>query len=228
MFCDGFIEVDNEKLSGVGVIVSGSGYSDGNRGSGVATVGSRLQHSSTGSLTSIITTSIASSEPDPGVSGGGVGGGSPGTGNDNQTNSNNNNKEVRFGRKPPYTNGGGDDDPRMPVVLPPNNNNSNVAGEPGNNEEKLALNRPGIKQEKWSSILLQVSIPFLLAGIGTIGAGIILGTVEVSFSFLFLVSLFLLVSLLFCFWFVPHGGFPKRNGKYSNRWPNYLSWCQPF
>lgn len=37
-------------------------------------------------------------------------------------------------------------------------------------------------QEKWWQTTLQVSIPFLIAGIGTIGAGIILGRVEVSFS----------------------------------------------
>ena len=35
-------------------------------------------------------------------------------------------------------------------------------------------------QEKWWQTTLQVSIPFLIAGIGTIGAGIILGRVEVS------------------------------------------------
>lgn len=99
------LDADNEKLSG-------------------------LPHSTTGSLSSIITTSIASSEPDPGA---GSGGG----------------------------NGGGHD--------------------PSNSvDEKMALNRPGIKQEKWTSILIQVSIPFFLAGIGTIGAGIILGRVEVS------------------------------------------------
>lgn len=37
-----------------------------------------------------------------------------------------------------------------------------------------------VKQEKWWQITIQVSIPFLLAGIGTIGAGIILGNVEVK------------------------------------------------
>lgn len=100
-----FLDADNDKLSG-------------------------LPHSTTGSLSSIITTSIASSEPDPGAGGGGG-------------------------------NGGGHD-PSSSV------------------DEKMALNRPGIKQEKWTSILIQVSIPFFLAGIGTIGAGIILGRVEVS------------------------------------------------
>lgn len=37
-----------------------------------------------------------------------------------------------------------------------------------------------LKQEKWWQTTVQVSIPFFLAGIGTIGAGIILGRVEVS------------------------------------------------
>lgn len=38
----------------------------------------------------------------------------------------------------------------------------------------------GIKQEKWWQTTIQVAIPFFIAGIGTIGAGIILGRVEVS------------------------------------------------
>lgn len=36
------------------------------------------------------------------------------------------------------------------------------------------------KQEEWWKTTLQVSIPFFIAGIGTIGAGVILGRVEVS------------------------------------------------
>lgn len=177
------IEVDNEKLSTVGVIVSASAYSDGNNGSSGT---GRLPHSSTGSLTSIITTSIASSEPDPGVSGGNLG-----TGNGNKA-PKEKSKSSRFGRR--HSNPSGDDDPRAPVVP----NRTNIAGEPGNNDEKLALNRPGIKQEKWSSILLQVSIPFLLAGIGTIGAGIILGTVEVRFVYnIIAIELYYLFTIFF-------------------------------
>lgn len=38
-----------------------------------------------------------------------------------------------------------------------------------------------VKQEEWWKTTLQVSIPFLIAGLGTIGAGIILGRVEVCF-----------------------------------------------
>ncbi|KAL9878236.1 solute carrier family 41 member 2 isoform 6-T7 [Glossina fuscipes fuscipes] len=126
------IDTDNEKLSG-------------------------LPHSTTGSLSSIITTSIASSEPDPGSGGsggGGIGGGRGGT------------------------------------------DASNIAGVPGNVDEKLALNRPGLKQEKWTAILLQVSIPFFLAGIGTIGAGIILGRVEKWRVFNVITELFILVPAL--------------------------------
>lgn len=39
-----------------------------------------------------------------------------------------------------------------------------------------------IINEEWWLTTVQVSIPFLIAGIGTIGAGILLGVVEVSFS----------------------------------------------
>lgn len=39
-----------------------------------------------------------------------------------------------------------------------------------------------IPQEKWWQTTLQISIPFFLAGIGTVGAGIILGNVEVGHS----------------------------------------------
>lgn len=42
-----------------------------------------------------------------------------------------------------------------------------------------------VKEEKWWQITIQVSIPFLLAGIGTIGAGIILGNVEVKTIFFY-------------------------------------------
>lgn len=36
-----------------------------------------------------------------------------------------------------------------------------------------------LHSEKWYSITLQVFIPFMIAGVGTIGAGIVLGNVEV-------------------------------------------------
>lgn len=37
-----------------------------------------------------------------------------------------------------------------------------------------------LKQEEWWKTTLQVSIPFFIAGLGTIGAGLILGRVEVG------------------------------------------------
>lgn len=37
-----------------------------------------------------------------------------------------------------------------------------------------------IKVEKWWSITIQVAIPFIIAGFGTIGAGVVLGKVQVS------------------------------------------------
>ncbi|KAH8327448.1 hypothetical protein KR059_001774, partial [Drosophila kikkawai] len=128
---------------------------------------SGLPHSTTGSLSSIITTSIASSEPDPGAaSGGGSGGGGPGG------------------------NGGTGSGALVAADA------SSIAGINGSSEEKLALNRPGIKQEKWTTILLQVSIPFFLAGIGTIGAGIVLGRVEKWYVFKNVSELFILVPAL--------------------------------
>lgn len=39
-----------------------------------------------------------------------------------------------------------------------------------------------VKHEEWWKTTLQVSIPFLVAGVGTIGAGVILGRVEVIHS----------------------------------------------
>ncbi|XP_002134041.2 solute carrier family 41 member 1 isoform X3 [Drosophila pseudoobscura] len=132
---------------------------------------SGLPHSTTGSLSSIITTSIASSEPDPGAaSAGGGGAGSGGGGG-----------------------GGGGGPNGGPLVAA---DAASIAGINGSSEEKLALNRPGIKQEKWTTILLQVSIPFFLAGIGTIGAGIVLGKVEKWYVFKNVSELFILVPAL--------------------------------
>lgn len=42
------------------------------------------------------------------------------------------------------------------------------------------LTEKKIINEEWWRITIQVSIPFMIAGIGTIGAGILLGVVEVS------------------------------------------------
>lgn len=124
-----------------------------------------LPASTTGSLSSIITTSVASSEPDRGDHrDGGVGG------------------------------GGGDDD------------DNNVVATSGGLVGKGCLGAPGggghgglggeIKQEKWWETTLQISIPFFIAGIGTIGAGIILGRVEHWKVFAHVTELFILVPAL--------------------------------
>ncbi|XP_017147640.1 solute carrier family 41 member 1 isoform X2 [Drosophila miranda] len=113
----------------------------------------------------------ASSEPDPGAaSAGGGGAGSGGGGG-----------------------GGGGGGPNGPLVAA---DAASIAGINGSSEEKLALNRTGVKQEKWTTILLQVSIPFFLAGIGTIGAGIVLGKVEKWYVFKNVSELFILVPAL--------------------------------
>ncbi|XP_037727737.1 solute carrier family 41 member 1 isoform X2 [Drosophila subpulchrella] len=112
----------------------------------------------------------ASSEPDPGAASGGGGGGAGGGGGSG--------------------NGGIGSGALVAADA------SSIAGINGSSEEKLALNRPGIKQEKWTTILLQVSIPFFLAGIGTIGAGIVLGRVEKWYVFKNVSELFILVPAL--------------------------------
>jgi hypothetical protein len=90
----------------------------------------------------------------------------------------------------------GDDDKL--AVLPPSTTGSlssitttSLVSEPGgggaggtgsdNGDDKSEKHQlTGIKQEKWWQTTIQVAIPFFIAGIGTIGAGIILGHVEVS------------------------------------------------
>ena len=44
----------------------------------------------------------------------------------------------------------------------------------------ISSDKSVIKQEKWWSTTLQVAVPFFLAGVGTIGAGLTLGIVQVS------------------------------------------------
>jgi hypothetical protein len=64
-----------------------------------------------------------------------------------------------------------------------NKRNSNAADSSdffGDDDDKDVVVLPGIKYEKWWEISLQVSIPFMIAGMGTIGAGIVLGRLEVS------------------------------------------------
>lgn len=121
-----------------------------------------LPASTTGSLSSIITTSVASSEPDRGDHrDGGVGGG----GDDDE-----HNVVATTGGGGKCLSGGG-------------------GGHPGGHGGE-------IKQEKWWETTLQISIPFFIAGIGTIGAGIILGRVEHWKVFHHVTELFILVPAL--------------------------------
>lgn len=119
-----------------------------------------LPASTTGSLSSIITTSVASSEPDRGDHrDGGVG-------------------------------GGGDDDEHNVVATTGGGKCiGGGGGGPGGHGGE-------IKQEKWWETTLQISIPFFIAGIGTIGAGIILGRVERWKVFHHVTELFILVPAL--------------------------------
>lgn len=112
--------------------------------------------STTGSLSSITTTSVASSEP----------GDSSTLGDENHRHKHHAGANGRHGGR-----GGG------------GGHGSRGGGDVEDDilAEKLAhKNAMPLKQEKWYQTTLQVSIPFFLAGIGTIGAGIILGRVEVS------------------------------------------------
>lgn len=122
-----------------------------------------LPASTTGSLSSIITTSVASSEPDRGDHrDGGVG-------------------------------GGGDDDDNNVVATSGGGVGKCLGGGGGPGHGGLGRD---IKQEKWWETTLQISIPFFIAGIGTIGAGIILGRVEHWKVFAHVTELFILVPAL--------------------------------
>lgn len=50
-----------------------------------------------------------------------------------------------------------------------------------------------LKKEKWYSVTIQIFIPFMIAGMGTIGAGLVLGTVEEYEVFKNVKALFILV-----------------------------------
>lgn len=57
-------------------------------------------------------------------------------------------------------------------------------GNDGGDDKGEKRQLTGVKQELWWQTTIQVAIPFFIAGIGTIGAGIILGHVEVSIVYL--------------------------------------------
>lgn len=46
-----------------------------------------------------------------------------------------------------------------------------------NSDEDSQAGKP--KKENWWSVTFQIFIPFMIAGMGTIGAGLVLGSVEV-------------------------------------------------
>lgn len=46
---------------------------------------------------------------------------------------------------------------------------------------------PGVDEERWYALTIQIFIPFMIAGVGTIGAGIVLGEVEVSSQILIII-----------------------------------------
>ncbi|XP_061497609.1 solute carrier family 41 member 1 [Anopheles gambiae] len=134
-----------------------------------------LPASTTGSLSSIITTSIASSEPDrvDHRSGGDGGTGCSGSLVD----------EVSDGR--PL-------DQKCAISC------GGIAGAPGASADNGGDDGHGadIRQEKWWYMTLQIAIPFFVAGVGTIGAGIILGHVENWKVFVHISELFILVPSL--------------------------------
>uniref|UniRef100_A0A182YQH0 SLC41A/MgtE integral membrane domain-containing protein n=1 Tax=Anopheles stephensi TaxID=30069 RepID=A0A182YQH0_ANOST len=126
-----------------------------------------LPASTTGSLSSIITTSIASSEPDRGDhrSGGGGGTGCSGSLADETSDGGPLEQKCVVGSGSIVgANGTGTDD--------------GGAGDGGTGREHG--HGTGILQEKWWYMTLQIAIPFFVAGVGTIGAGIILGHVEAN------------------------------------------------
>lgn len=57
--------------------------------------------------------------------------------------------------------------------------NGGDRGNAGFDRKPSKVVQPTITQEEWWKTTLQVSIPFFIAGLGTIGAGLILGRVEV-------------------------------------------------
>ncbi|XP_050678407.1 solute carrier family 41 member 1-like isoform X2 [Leptidea sinapis] len=65
-----------------------------------------------------------------------------------------------------------------------------------NDEDAEKQPLSGKKEEKWYSTLLQVAVPFFIAGCGTIGAGLVLGTVRNWDVFIEVSAIFVLVPSL--------------------------------
>ncbi|XP_035781718.1 solute carrier family 41 member 1-like isoform X2 [Anopheles albimanus] len=147
-------------------------------------VGNHQPLSSSGSLASIITTSIASSEPDHR---GGTISSSIGTGSLAGLDEG---EPVVVGAKglPRATRGpGGDGDGGGGGGAAGDGPGSGIGGSTdGGGGDVVSSGRSGatgLRPEKWWQTTIQIAIPFFIAGIGTIGAGIILGRVEGRSSF---------------------------------------------
>lgn len=82
------------------------------------------------------------------------------------------------------------------------NSNGDLKSPTGPPEKKIpeadAEKQPlsGKKEEKWWNTLMQVAVPFFIAGCGTIGAGLVLGTVRDWDVFLNISAIFVLVPSL--------------------------------
>lgn len=81
---------------------------------------------------------------------------------------------------PPSTTGSLSSITTTSLVSEPGGGGAGGAGSDSGDDKGEKHNLTGIKPEKWWQTTIQVAIPFFIAGIGTIGAGIILGHVEVS------------------------------------------------
>ncbi|XP_052864595.1 solute carrier family 41 member 1 [Anopheles cruzii] len=149
--------------------------------------------STSGSLSSIITTSIASSETDHrgGISSTGTGslaGLDVGEGDDAMAVA----KRAQARGLAQLDSAGGDGDGdatgRDAAV--------GGGGDPNHPSAGTVDEQRGVRQEKWWQTTIQIAIPFFIAGIGTIGAGIILGRVEHWKVFVHVTELFILVPAL--------------------------------
>ncbi|XP_050086631.1 solute carrier family 41 member 1 isoform X3 [Anopheles aquasalis] len=146
-------------------------------------VGNHQPLSSSGSLASIITTSIASSEPDH------RGGTISSTGTGSLAGLDEGEPVVVGGSKGhPRTARAGDGDGGLGGTIGGDASGigGGAGGTDGDGGEVVSSGRTGaagLRPEKWWQTTIQIAIPFFIAGIGTIGAGIILGRVEGRSSF---------------------------------------------
>ncbi|XP_035781756.1 solute carrier family 41 member 1-like isoform X6 [Anopheles albimanus] len=186
-----FYRVDEDGYRPFTITAPGNGDGAGGK------VGNHQPLSSSGSLASIITTSIASSEPDHR---GGTISSSIGTGSLAGLDEG---EPVVVGAKglPRATRGpGGDGDGGGGGGAAGDGPGSGIGGSTdGGGGDVVSSGRSGatgLRPEKWWQTTIQIAIPFFIAGIGTIGAGIILGRVEHWKVFKHVTELFILVPAL--------------------------------